>query len=169
MSEHTDPFVCFGGVSRHTVRGARCAWWRTTPRPDYTVGLDNGSVSTESKVCGREPIRIHPDDATQRGINDGDIVLVRSGVATLLTGAVIDDRLMRHVVRVEIERFTGEVPDVTVHGQKIWMTPAERAETTIERAESAFDLDYAVAVPGVSARWMRILARSTVFKARSAE
>ena len=36
--------------------------------------LDPGPVSGESKVAGREPVLIHPFDAAERGIKDGDLV-----------------------------------------------------------------------------------------------
>ena len=36
--------------------------------------LDVGAVSQASKVHGREPIRIHPDDAARRDVVDGDVV-----------------------------------------------------------------------------------------------
>ena len=36
--------------------------------------LDFGATSQAAKVKGREPVRIHPQDAAARGIRDGDIV-----------------------------------------------------------------------------------------------
>src|ERR1700730_14221853 len=36
--------------------------------------LDFGATSLKSKINGREPVRIHPQDAAARGIGDGDIV-----------------------------------------------------------------------------------------------
>ena len=65
---------------------------------------DHGAVSQESKVRGREPVLLNPDDACQRGIADGALVRVfndrgaclagarlcaglRPGVAVLATGA----------------------------------------------------------------------------------
>ena len=36
--------------------------------------LDNGPVSRASKVQGREPVLINPQDAAARGIADGDVV-----------------------------------------------------------------------------------------------
>lgn len=129
--------------------------------------LDNGAVSVESKVLGREPIRLNPGDAQARGIATGDIVLVRSDTGEMLAGAVLDDRVSGNVVqistgawfdysspdvagcihgnpnvltrdtgssklaqgstgqlvRVEVEVYTGEVPDVVVHDQRRWMSP----------------------------------------------
>ena len=121
--------------------------------------LDDGRVSRASKVNGREPVRMHPDDAAARGIGDGDTVRVhndrgallagavisraiRPGVIQLATGAAYDplepgtagslekhgnpnvltldkgtSRLAQgptaHSTLVEVERYDGEVPDVT--------------------------------------------------------
>ena len=38
--------------------------------------LDNGSESKSYKILGREPIKIHPQDAQTRRLFDGDIVVV---------------------------------------------------------------------------------------------
>ena len=69
--------------------------------------LDCSTMSADSKVAGREPVLIHPDDARLRGIADGDVVRlfnsrgaclagarltagVRPGVVALATGAWYD-------------------------------------------------------------------------------
>ena len=36
--------------------------------------LDFGGPSQDTKVAGREPVWLHPDDATSRGVGDGDVV-----------------------------------------------------------------------------------------------
>ena len=38
--------------------------------------LDQGVVSQEAKIAGREPVWIHPDDAATRGISTGEVVRV---------------------------------------------------------------------------------------------
>ena len=43
--------------------------------------LDGGATSQRSKVQGREPIRMHPTDATARGLVDGDVVRVFNDAA----------------------------------------------------------------------------------------
>ena len=58
--------------------------------------LDVGAASLASKVQGREPIRIHPDDAAARGIADGDVVRVFNDRGACLAGAV---RLRRRCAR----------------------------------------------------------------------
>ncbi|OBG88566.1 molybdopterin oxidoreductase [Mycobacterium sp. E802] len=62
--------------------------------------LDGGATSQSSKVQGREPIRIHPDDASARGLSDGDVVRVFNDRGACLAGVVIDDRLRPAVVQL---------------------------------------------------------------------
>jgi biotin/methionine sulfoxide reductase len=62
--------------------------------------LDIGAVSTASKVQGREPIRMHPADAAERGLADGDVVRVFNDRGACLAGVVTDDRLRRAVVQL---------------------------------------------------------------------
>jgi biotin/methionine sulfoxide reductase len=61
---------------------------------------DNGGYSQDSKVAGREPIRLHPDDASARGIAGGDVVLVFNDRGRCLAGAVLDPNLRRSVVQL---------------------------------------------------------------------
>ena len=49
---------------------------------------------------GREPIRLHPDDARARGIADGDVVRVFNDRGSCLAGAVLDADLRRSVVQL---------------------------------------------------------------------
>ncbi|WP_432988320.1 molybdopterin-dependent oxidoreductase [Dactylosporangium sp. CA-233914] len=62
--------------------------------------LDVGAVSRAAKVAGREPLRIHPLDAAERGIAAGDVVRVFNDRGACLAGAVIDDGLRRGVLRL---------------------------------------------------------------------
>ncbi|OMB98453.1 molybdopterin oxidoreductase [Mycobacterium sp. NS-7484] len=62
--------------------------------------LDGGATSQSSKVQGREPIRIHPDDASARELSDGDVVRVFNDRGACLAGVVIDDRLRPAVVQL---------------------------------------------------------------------
>ena len=122
--------------------------------------MDQAGVSRNSKIKGREPVRLHPRDAAGRGILDGDIVRifndrgailagavltdhVRSGVIQIATGAWFDPLIpgesgsldhhgnpnvltidkgtsklgqgpISHSALVEIERWEGEIPEITV-------------------------------------------------------
>ena len=62
--------------------------------------LDAGANSRASKVAGREPIRIHPDDASTRGIGDGDVVRVFNDRGGCLAGAVITTDVRPRVVNL---------------------------------------------------------------------
>ncbi|MDP5217283.1 molybdopterin-dependent oxidoreductase [Ruegeria sp. 2205SS24-7] len=124
--------------------------------------LDNGDFSRSHKVQGREPILIHPEDAGERGIAEGDVVEVFNERGRCLAGARITDDIRKgcvflwtgawydpdfnapqerdrhgnpnalthdlrtssltqspasHSAMVEIQRFDGTVPPVTVHEQ----------------------------------------------------
>jgi biotin/methionine sulfoxide reductase len=62
--------------------------------------LDHSSYSLANKVAGREPIHLHPQDAADRGIADGDVVRVFNERGACLAGARLDDGLRRGVVKL---------------------------------------------------------------------
>ncbi|MEM7275723.1 MAG: molybdopterin dinucleotide binding domain-containing protein [Actinomycetota bacterium] len=62
--------------------------------------FDHAAPSGETKVAGREPIRINPADAAARGIVDGDIVRVHNDRGACLAGAVLSDWVMQGAVQL---------------------------------------------------------------------
>ncbi len=70
------------------------------PRTRLHSQLDHGAGSQASKVAGREPLRLHPDDAVARGIRDGDVVLVSNDRGATLAGAVLCDAVRPGVVQL---------------------------------------------------------------------
>jgi biotin/methionine sulfoxide reductase len=70
------------------------------PTPRLHGQLDGGRHSQATKVGGREPIRIHPDDAAARGIADGDVVRVFNDRGQCLAGAVVTDEVRPSVVNL---------------------------------------------------------------------
>jgi biotin/methionine sulfoxide reductase len=62
--------------------------------------LDPGGTSQAAKVAGREPIRMHPDDAASRGISAGDVVRVWNDRGACLAGAVLTEAVMAGVVQL---------------------------------------------------------------------
>ena len=70
------------------------------PRTKLHSQLDHGINSLDSKIQGREPIRIHPSDATRRGITDGVVVRVFNDRGACLAGARISDQVMPGVVQL---------------------------------------------------------------------
>ncbi len=71
--------------------------------------MDPGPVSRAAKLGGREPVRLHPVDATPRGIADGDLVRVFNGRGACLATAVVDGNIM---------------PNVAVMATGAWFDPA---------------------------------------------
>ncbi|WP_425528697.1 molybdopterin-dependent oxidoreductase [Rhodococcus maanshanensis] len=70
------------------------------PKTRLHSQLDHGATSQGSKVQGREPIRLHPDDAAARGIADGDVVRVFNDRGACLAGAVLDEGVRERVVQL---------------------------------------------------------------------
>jgi len=70
------------------------------PRTRLHSQYDNGVYSQASKIEGREPAWIHPEDAAHRDIRDGDIVRLFNDRGACLAGAVITDQVMPGVVQL---------------------------------------------------------------------
>ena len=70
------------------------------PRTRLHSQFDPGRVSKASKVQGREPMVMHPDDAAARGIADGDVVRVFNGRGACLAGVVVSDAIRPGVVQL---------------------------------------------------------------------
>ena len=62
--------------------------------------LDFGDTSLNSKIEGREPVRIRPEDAAARGIKAGDIVRLYNERGSCLAGAVLSEALRPGVVQL---------------------------------------------------------------------
>lgn len=75
--------------------------------------MDPGTVSRGQKINGHEQIRLNPEDAARRGVNNGDIVRVFNARGSCLAGATVDD---------------GVMPRVVVMATGAWFDPADTAE-----------------------------------------
>jgi len=62
--------------------------------------LDFGAASQAAKIKGREPVRLHPQDAAARNIRDGDIVRLYNDRGACLAGAVLSDALRPGIVQL---------------------------------------------------------------------
>ncbi len=70
------------------------------PAPRLHSQLDHGAHSRAHKINGREPVRINPQDANQRGIEDADTVRVYNARGEFLASAVVDANLRVGVVQI---------------------------------------------------------------------
>jgi biotin/methionine sulfoxide reductase len=70
------------------------------PKTRLHSQLDIGAHSQESKVQGREPVRMSPADAAARGLNDGALVRIFNDRGSCLAGLVISDAVSEGVVQL---------------------------------------------------------------------
>jgi biotin/methionine sulfoxide reductase len=61
---------------------------------------DVGRHSQDSKVQGREPLRMHPGDAGRRGLVEGDVVRVWNDRGACLAGVVVTEAVSAGVVQL---------------------------------------------------------------------
>jgi biotin/methionine sulfoxide reductase len=87
------------------------------PRTRLHSQYDHGELSKASKVHDREPVRLHPDDAAARGIDDGTVVRLFNDRGACLAGAVISDAVAPGVVQLATGAWYDPAPDGTcIHG-----------------------------------------------------
>lgn len=80
------------------------------PRGRLHSQLDAGAESQRNKVGGREAVRMHPEDAAERGIADGDVVRLFNDRGTCLAGARLTDGIRRGVVQLPTGAWFDPVP-----------------------------------------------------------
>jgi biotin/methionine sulfoxide reductase len=72
----------------------------TQPETRLHGQMDMGRISQQSKIAGREPIRINTQDASARGIRAGAVVRVFNDRGALLAGAILTDEVRPGVVQL---------------------------------------------------------------------
>lgn len=77
--------------------------------------LDGTAHTASTNISDREPVWIHPENAAERGIKTGDVVLVSNDRGSLLAGAVATDKVRKDVVLIR-------------HGG--WFEPQKQADGT---------------------------------------
>jgi biotin/methionine sulfoxide reductase len=98
------------------------------PRTRLHSQLDMGGFSQSSKIEGREPVRLHPDDAIGRGIADGDVVRLFNDRGSCLAGAIVTTDVRPGVVQLSTGAWfdpldpASETP-FCVHGNPNVLTP----------------------------------------------
>ena len=89
--------------------------------------LDFGRTSTAAKIAGREPLRMHPDDAAERGLRDGDVARLFNSRGSCLAGVMTSDKIIRGVVQLATGAWydpqePGQVGSLDVHGNPNLLT-----------------------------------------------
>lgn len=70
------------------------------PKTRLHSQLDVGKYSQDSKVQGREPVRIHPDDAARYGLTDGDVARIFNDRGSVLAGVVVSEHVRPKVIQL---------------------------------------------------------------------
>lgn len=83
--------------------------------------FDHSPHSRSMRINEREPIRMHPDDARARGIQQNDIVRVFNDRGSFLAAAVLTDKIVRGVVQIATGAwldivYAGDCAGLEVHG-----------------------------------------------------
>ncbi len=112
------------------------------PRTRLHSQYDNGGASQASKVATREPLMIHPDDASARGIADGDVVRVFNGRGACLAGAILSDGIRPGVVQIATGAWfdpvvAGTSDSLERHGNPNVLTP-DTGTSRLAQGSSAF-------------------------------
>ncbi|MCE2454140.1 MAG: Asp-tRNA(Asn)/Glu-tRNA(Gln) amidotransferase GatCAB subunit C, partial [Nitrospinae bacterium] len=111
------------------------------PRTRLHGQMDNGTTSLESKIHGREPVWIHPDDAAARGIQDGEVVRIFNERGSILAGAVITDGLLPGVIQLSTGAWydpqePGRIGALDKHGNPNVLTP-DKGTSSLGQGPSA--------------------------------
>lgn len=78
--------------------------------------LDHSPHSLASKVSGREPVFLNPQDAAARGIAPGELVEVFNDRGRCLAGAVLSDDIMPGVARISTGSWYDPQGGMEAHG-----------------------------------------------------
>ena len=70
------------------------------PKTRLHSQIDCGRTSRASKLQGREPARLHPDDAARRGIADGDVIRVFNDRGACLAGVTLSEDVRPGVIQL---------------------------------------------------------------------
>lgn len=70
------------------------------PKTRLHSQLDVGDYSQKNKISGREPLRMHPDDAKKRNLSNNDVVEVFNDRGSCLAGLIISECVRPGVVQL---------------------------------------------------------------------
>ena len=98
------------------------------PKTKLHSQLDHGSYCRAAKIRKREPIMLHPEDASHRNLANGDIVRVYNQRGACLGAVVIDDQVMPGVVQMSTGAWydpeqPGSSDSLCKHGNPNVLTP----------------------------------------------
>lgn len=109
------------------------------PKTKLHSQLDIGATSQKSKIQGREPFRMNPEDAAVRGLSAGDIVHIRNDRGSCLAGLVVSEAVRPGVVQMSAGAWydpAPEDPSFCRHGNPNVLT-SDRPSSSLSQATTA--------------------------------
>lgn len=70
------------------------------PKTRLHSQFDHSDLSRDSKIQGREPARMHPTDAADRGISDGDLIRLYNDRGACLAGVQVSEAVAPGIVQL---------------------------------------------------------------------
>ena len=140
FSEKIDSFG-YDDCPGHPVWLEPCEWLGSSLTDQYPLHLisnqptsrlhsqlDPGTTSVKSKINDREPARMNPTDALERGINEGDVVRLFNARGACLAGVSLTGDVMPGVVELSTGAWydplePGVIGSLCVHGNPNVLTP----------------------------------------------
>ncbi len=103
--------------------------------------LDNGVTSRQTKIKEREPLRMHPQDAEARGLQDEDVVRLYNERGQCLAGVIIDTKVSPGTVQMSTGAWwdpdkPGRSDSLCVHGQVNVLT-IDKGTSSLAQGSSA--------------------------------
>ena len=100
--------------------------------------LDNGSESQKDKISGREPLKIHPQDALYRNLKNGDVVEVYNKRGKCLAGVTISNEVMKGVIFLPVGAWYDPIDDGSfcIHGNPNVLT-IDQGTSSLSQGPSA--------------------------------
>lgn len=109
------------------------------PKSRLHSQLDVGATSQATKIHGREPVRMHPADASARGLLEGDVVKVFNDRGSCLAGLVLSDAVMPGVMQLSTGAWYDpdpQDPSFCRHGNPNVLT-ADRPSSRLSQGTTA--------------------------------
>jgi len=93
------------------------------PRNKLHSQLDHGSVSRADRAAGREPMMMHPDDAAERGLQQGQIVRVQNARGACYAQLRLSDEIRPGVIQLATGAWYDPEGNTCLHGNPNALTP----------------------------------------------
>jgi len=92
------------------------------PRTKLHSQMDHGPVSRAERIQDREPVLMHPSDASARGLKEGQIVRIFNARGACLAGLRISDAIRPGVIQISTGAWYDPEGETCLHGNPNTLT-----------------------------------------------